>query len=47
MSKVTALDMDVITEKSGHVVMPVAPSVCTTPAAPAPLPRRTRRKKEP
>jgi YD repeat-containing protein len=38
MSKVTALDMDVITEKSGHVVMPIAPSVCTTPAAPAPLP---------
>jgi RHS repeat-associated protein len=38
MSKVTALGMDVITEKSGHVVTPLAPSVCTTPAAPAPLP---------
>jgi RHS repeat-associated protein len=38
MSKVTAVGMDVITEKSGHVVTPMAPSVCTTPAAPAPLP---------
>ena len=38
MSKVTALSMDVITEKSDHVVAPVAPSVCTTPAAPAPIP---------
>jgi RHS repeat-associated protein len=38
MSKVTALDMDVVTEKSGHVVSPIAPSVCTTPAAPAPVP---------
>jgi RHS repeat-associated protein len=36
--KVTALGMDVITEKSGHTVAPMAPSVCTTPAAPGPLP---------
>jgi RHS repeat-associated protein len=36
--KVTALGMDVITEKSGHVVAPIAPSVCLTPAAPSPLP---------
>ena len=36
--KVTALGLDVITEKSGHVVTPMAPSVCTTPAAPAPIP---------
>jgi RHS repeat-associated protein len=36
--KVTALGMDVITEKSGHTIAPIAPSVCTTPAAPAPLP---------
>ncbi len=38
MSKVTALGLDVITDKSGHAIAPVAPSVCTTPAAPAPLP---------
>jgi hypothetical protein len=36
--KVTALGLDVVTEKSGHVVSPIAPSVCTTPAAPAPIP---------
>jgi RHS repeat-associated protein len=36
--KVTALGLDVITEKSGHIVAPMVPSVCTTPAAPAPLP---------
>ncbi len=35
---VTALAMDVITEKSGHQVTPCAVSVCTTPAAPSPLP---------
>ncbi len=35
---VTALSMDVITEKSGHQVTPCAVSVCTTPAAPSPLP---------
>ena len=38
MSKVTAFGMDVITEKSGHTVTPLAVSVCTTPAAPSPLP---------
>src|SRR3954471_20079519 len=38
MGDVTALMMDVITEKSGHVVTPLAVSVCLTPAAPAPLP---------
>jgi RHS repeat-associated protein len=38
MGKVTALMMDVITEKSGHVITPMAVSVCLTPAAPAPLP---------
>jgi RHS repeat-associated protein len=38
MGKVTAVGMDVITEKSGHVSSPIAPSVCTTPAAPAPIP---------
>jgi RHS repeat-associated protein len=38
MGKVTAMGMDVITEKSGHQVTPVAVSVCTTPAAPSPLP---------
>jgi RHS repeat-associated protein len=36
--KVTALGLDTITEKSGHGVVPVAPSVCTTPAAPSPMP---------
>jgi RHS repeat-associated protein len=40
MSKVTALGTDVITEKSGHAVAPVAPSVCNTPVgtAVAPIP---------
>jgi len=38
MAKVTALGLDVITEKSGHVIAPVTPSVCITPTAPAPLP---------
>jgi RHS repeat-associated protein len=36
--KVTADGLDVITEKSGHVIAPATPSVCLTPAAPAPLP---------
>ena len=36
--KVTALDLDVITEKSGHTAAPISPSVCITPAAPSPLP---------
>jgi hypothetical protein len=35
---VTAVKMDCITEKSGHVMTPCAVSVCTTPAAPSPLP---------
>jgi RHS repeat-associated protein len=38
MGDVTALMMDVITEKSGHTITPLAVSVCITPAAPAPLP---------
>lgn len=38
MGKVTAVMMDVITEKSGHTIVPNAVSVCTTPAAPSPLP---------
>jgi len=38
MADVQALDMDVITEKSGHSVVGMAVSVCLTPAAPAPLP---------
>jgi RHS repeat-associated protein len=38
MSKVTALGMDVITEKSGHAVTPVAPSVCNTPVGAAVVP---------
>jgi RHS repeat-associated protein len=38
MGKVTALMMDVITEASGHNVVPNAVSVCLTPAAPSPLP---------
>jgi hypothetical protein len=41
--KVTALGLDVITEKSGHVIAPIAPSVCTTPAAPSPGPTTTAR----
>ncbi len=38
MGDVTAVMMDVITEQSGHSVTPMAVSVCTTPAAPSPLP---------
>ncbi len=38
MGDVTALMMDVITEKSGHMITPLAVSVCLTPAAPSPLP---------
>src|SRR5438045_246750 len=38
MSKVTAVGMDVVTQKSGHVIAPALPSVCVTPAAPSPLP---------
>jgi RHS repeat-associated protein len=36
--KVTALGQDVITETSGHVAAPTGASVCTTPAAPGPVP---------
>jgi hypothetical protein len=35
---VTAVEMDCITEKSGHSMAPLAVSVCTTPAAPSPIP---------
>jgi hypothetical protein len=35
---VTAVMMDCITEKSGHTMVPLGPSVCTTPAAPSPIP---------
>ncbi len=35
---VTALGMDVACESSSHQVVPLAPNVCTTPAAPSPLP---------
>src|SRR5689334_12012380 len=38
MGNVTALMMDVITEKSGHQMTGLAVSVCLTPAAPSPLP---------
>ncbi|MEJ7731842.1 MAG: PAAR-like domain-containing protein [Polyangiaceae bacterium] len=38
MPKVTAVGMDTITDKSGHQMTGMAVSVCTTPAAPSPLP---------
>ncbi len=38
MGDVTAVNMDVVTEKSGHQATGMAVSVCITPAAPAPLP---------
>jgi RHS repeat-associated protein len=38
MGKVTALEMDTITDGSGHQMTGMAVSVCLTPAAPAPLP---------
>ena len=38
MGDVTAVMMDVVTEKSGHTMTPLAVSVCITPAAPSPLP---------
>lgn len=38
MCDVTILGMDAITEKSVHSIVPNAASVCTTPAAPGPLP---------
>ncbi|HMA97704.1 MAG TPA: PAAR-like domain-containing protein, partial [Polyangiaceae bacterium] len=38
MGAVTAVKMDVVTQKSGHQVTGMAVSVCTTPAAPSPIP---------
>jgi hypothetical protein len=38
MGDVTAVNMDVTTESSGHTFTPMAVSVCITPAAPSPLP---------
>lgn len=35
---VTAMAMDVVTEKSSHVVAPMAPNMSITPCAPSPLP---------
>lgn len=35
---VTALGMEVVCEDSGHTVVPCAPNMCITPAAPSPLP---------
>ncbi len=35
---VTAMMMDVVCEDSGHQVVPMAPDMCITPAAPSPLP---------
>src|SRR5262245_24946701 len=34
----TAMTMDIVTEASNHQVVPCAPNVCITPAAPSPLP---------
>ena len=38
MGKVTAVHMAVTTDGSGHNAVGMAPSVCTTPAAPSPIP---------
>ena len=35
---VKAVGKDCITEKSGHTMTPCGVSVCTTPAAPSPIP---------
>jgi hypothetical protein len=35
---VTVFHSDVACEDSGHMVSPVAPNMCITPAAPSPLP---------
>lgn len=35
---VTALKRDVVCQDSGHNVVPMAPNMCITPAAPSPLP---------
>jgi hypothetical protein len=34
----TAMNMDVASEDSSHQVVPCAPNMCITPAAPSPLP---------
>ncbi len=34
----TAMKMEVCSEESGHQVVPNAPNMCITPAAPSPLP---------
>ena len=38
MSSFTALGTDIVCESSSHNVVPLAPNVCITPAAPSPLP---------
>lgn len=38
MGQVTAVNMATITDQSGHQFTPLAVSVCTTPAAPSPVP---------
>jgi hypothetical protein len=38
MGDVTAVNMDVVTDKSGHAFTPLAVSACITPMAPAPAP---------
>lgn len=38
MASVKAVYMDCITSKSGHQAVPMAVSVCITPAAPSPVP---------
>jgi hypothetical protein len=35
---VTAVGMDVVSEATAHMVVPMAPNVCMTPAAPSPMP---------
>lgn len=38
MPNLTAVGMDMVSEKSSHQVMGMAPNMCITPAAPSPLP---------
>jgi hypothetical protein len=38
MGDVTAVNMDIVTDKSGHAFTPMAVSACITPMAPAPAP---------
>lgn len=38
MSSLLALNMEMVTEKSAHKVVGMAPNVCITPSAPSPLP---------